>query len=343
MKQFTNNKELKETFLESIKPIFIHPNQGYAFYLRYNGLEVENCNGVLNVNEHPLENITSDSHFRLASVTKQFIACGIIRLVKSGKITFNTCVRDIFPELPDYFNKIQVINLLNHTSGILDYEDWEHEENAPQVLDHEIIDFLKETKETYFEIGSQYRYSNTAYVLLADIIEKVSGEKLDEYMKKEVFDKAHLQDTIVNYQGITQIPHRAMGHIVSKKNNELVMKDQYWCSATIGDGGIYSTVNDLKRWIDFYLSEEANFLKDTLFSKQREVEKNKNNTYYYGMGMRTVVLENGKEIYYHCGSTIGTNTIVIFSRDYDLKCIFLTNAGHTDTSFIKDAIIDLLK
>ena len=59
-------------------------------------------------------------------------------------------------------------------------------------------------------------------------------------------------------------------------------------------------------------------------------------------GSFDVVLDNGKEFYYHCGSTIGTNTIILFSKDYDIRCIFLTNLGNTDTAKIKDVITDIL-
>lgn len=325
-------------YKELVKGVVTNDNQGYALYFKYNDLEINKTNGVLNVNDNKPKQIDFDSHFRLASVTKQFIACGIIRLVEQGLLTFDTCIKDIFPILPAYFDKIKIINLLNHTSGIYDYEDWEHEDDAPQVLDPEIIDFLLTTDKTYFEIGSKYQYSNTAYVMLANIIEKVSGKKLDEFMINNVFKPAKLFDTYVNYQGITEIPNRAYGHL-ENKDGSIFMKDQYWCSATIGDGGLYSSINDLKKWIDFYLSNDALFLYDTMFKESVESSKN----YYYGMGMRIIHLDNGKKIYYHCGDTIGTDTLVLFSKDLDLKCVFLTNLGNHDTAIIKDNILELIK
>ena len=319
------------------KSVIRSDKQGYAMYFKFNDFEYSECKNVLNIDDEKKEDITLDSHFRLASVSKQFIACGIINLVLKGELSFDTCIRDLYPQFPKYFEKIKLINLLNHTSGIYDYEDWEHEEDAPQVLDREIIDFLVQTDGTYFEPGTKYQYSNTAYVLMADIIEDISGMKLAKYMEEVVFKPAGLNDTYVNYQGITKIPHRAYGHLLND-DGSIVMKDQYWCSATIGDGGLYSSINDLKKWIDFYLSDKASYLYDTMFTKQMETEKNN----YYGMGMRTVVLKNGKEFYYHCGSTIGTNTILLFSKDYDIRCIFLTNLGNTDTAKIKNVIADIL-
>lgn len=329
------------------KNVVKRDDQGYALYFRFNNEEIEKVNGLRDIN---LKNkkIDFDTHFRLASVSKQFIACGIVKLVSEGLLSFDTCVLDIFDCLPDYFKNIKVINLLNHTSGIYDYEDWEHEEDAPQVLDYQIIDFLKTTDKTYFEVGSKYQYSNTAYVLLGLIIEKISKKTLGEYIENNVFKPAGMLSSYVNYQGITNIPDRAYGHIVDKDGN-LYMKDQYWCSATIGDGGLYSSINDLKKWVDFYKSEKSAYLWPNIFSKQRrcdnlkEGEHNKyNEIYYYGMGMRTIVLENGKEIYYHCGETIGTNTLLLFSKDYDLVCLFLSNFSEVSGSTLKDNVLELI-
>ncbi len=310
----------------------IKENQGYAFYYQDNDNLIKKVNGKKEINNN--DDINYDTKFRLASVSKQFIGVGIIHLVEENKLSFNTSVLDIYNDLPNYFKNIKIINLLNHSSGIYDYEDMEHDET--QIHDEDIITFLKTTSSTYFEVGTKYRYSNTAYILLGLIIEKISGIKLDQYLKKNVFDKASLNDTLVNYEGITNISNRAYGHIII--DDKLVTKDQYWCSATIGDGGIYSTLNDLNKWID-YLLNNLEYYSNNLLSSS--IITNINNT-YYGMGVRTIIL-NDKKIYYHCGDTIGTNTLVLFSKDYNLRCIFLTNLGSIDTSIIKDNIIKLLK
>lgn len=311
--------------------IILHPDQGYAFYYYNNKEEIEEVNG-----KETLEgsnNISFNSNFRLASVTKQFIAFGIVRLINQGLLSYDTKVKELYPELPDYFNKITIKNLLNHTSGLYNYEDIPHNEDDQQIQDNDIIPFLKATKGTYFEPGTVYRYSNTAYVLLGVIITKVTGLSLGEFYDA-IFKEAGMVNSIVNYQGKTKVLNRAYGHLIDEENN-LYVKDQYWCSATIGDGGLYSCINDLKKWCK-YLNNSKEFesmripnpLKPDDFST-------------YGFGIRVVDID-GKKLYYHCGSTIGTSTLLVFSEDFDVCLIFLSNLGNVNTSGIKDNLLKLL-
>lgn len=329
----SEKKIVNERFEAITKKAIVEKNQGYAFYYRQKDIIISKTNGKLS--DEKSEDITFDTHFRLASVSKQFIAMGILTLVERKKLYFDTPVFSIFQELPNYFNKITIKHLLNHTSGIYDYEDMPHSENTEQIHDPDIIPFLKTTTKTYFEPGTTYQYSNTGYILLGLIIEKISNQKLDHYLKENVFDTAQLNDTYVNYQGITDIPKRAYGHIL--EGGEMIVKDQYWCSATIGDGGLYSTVNELNKWID-YLEKNESKLLQTMFDPYI-LPNGKNSE--YGLGMRIIKVLD-KNIYYHCGDTIGTNTILLFSPALQLRCIFLTNFGSIDTSIIKENIIQLI-
>ena len=101
-----------------LKNVIIHKEQGYALYFYNNGEVLESVNGK--VKEKNSESITFKSNFRLASVTKHFIAYGIVLLIKKGLLSYDTKISSIFTDLPNYFNKITIKNLLNHTSGIYD-------------------------------------------------------------------------------------------------------------------------------------------------------------------------------------------------------------------------------
>lgn len=306
-------------------------DQGYALYFYNNGVEYKEVNGK--VADENSADIDFDSCFRLASVSKQFIAYAIVSLIKEGKLTYDTTIKTLYNDLPDYFENITIKNLLQHTSGIYDYEDMEWNKET-QLQDEEIIDFLKSTDKTYFKPGSTYRYSNTAYILLGLIIGKVSNMEIKEYVEKNVLYAAGMNNSYVNIQGVTEIKNRSFGHVV--ENDKLVVKDQYWCSATIGDGGLYSTVNDLKKWCQF-LEKSENFKEMKIPNYINEESYNE-----YGLGIR-IINVNGKEIVYHCGSTIGTNTLVLFSKDLNICLIFLTNLNVTDTSIMKDNLVNLIK
>ena len=320
-------------FQQLTKNILIHDSQGYALFYYNNGETLEKVNGKVS-NENS-DDITFNTNFRLASVSKQFIAFSIINLIKEKKITYETNILTIFNDLPEYFKNISIKNLLNHTSGIYDYEDMEHSDNDPQVQDKDILDFLKTTNDTYFPVGTKYKYSNTAYILLGLIVEKISGTSINDYIENNVFKQAGMIKSKVNIQGVTEIENRAYGHLLDYQNN-LYVKDQYWCSATIGDGGLYSSINDLKKWCQ-YLVNTSNFKDMKVPNYISESEYN-----FYGFGIRTFEVD-GNLIHYHCGDTIGTNTLLLFSIDLNLCLIFLTNLGNINTEIMKNNLVELIK
>ena len=313
---------------ELLKDVIIDSYQGYAFYYRKKDQIIEEYSGFESVNTFtPIKDKTC---FRLASVSKQFIAFAIKTLIDEDKLSMNTTLYSLFDNMPEYTKNISVANLIYHTSGIYDYEDMDHSDE--QISDEDVLNYIRTTKDTYFEIGSKYQYSNTAYVILGLIVEKVSGKKIGEYMD-EIFTKLGMSYTKVNYQGETVFPERAYGHIYV--DGKLVEKDQYWCSATIGDGGIYSNVLDLKKWLEYisqekYLEFKQDILKPNILPNGVDSE--------YGYGIR-IKKHNGIEIVYHCGDTIGTNTIIGFIKELDIEFILLTNINGIDTSKLINNII----
>ena len=300
-----------------LKDLVIDKNQGYALYFKAGNSVIEKYNGkkIVSTNDY----INRYTNFRLASVTKQFIARAIVQLVNDGLLSYDTLLIEIYPELPECFNKVKIINMLNHTSGIPNYEDMTHGEE--QILDEDVLCYLYTIEKLYFNVGEKYQYSNTAYVLLGLIIEKtvkekLSGEKFDKYIEREIFKKVGMTNSFVNHQGTTNVINRAYGHKLL--NGEMILSDQYWCSATIGDGGFYSSIDDLIKWLQFLRKDDI--------SKQMFVPNilpnGKNSE--YGLGIR-IVEKGDVKIIYHCGETIGTNTIVGFLPDLDMEFIFLTN------------------
>lgn len=304
--------------------------QGYGFYFKSENEEVEEYSGFANINT--CEAIRENTNFRLASVTKQFIAYAIMTLVEKNKISLEDTLYDFFPNMPEYTKEITIKNLLNHTSGLLDYEDMPHyeetDENYKQVSDEEVLEFVRNTDRQYFKTGEKYQYSNTAYVLLGLIIQKVANESLEEYLRKEVFEKNGLLNTKLNLEKVTVIKPRAYGHI--EQNGKLVLKDQYWCSATLGDGGIYSSIPDLKKWLKVIEN-----LKEP-YSQMIKAHTINGISIEYGLGLRVKKLGD-MDLIYHCGDTIGTNTIIGYVKKNEkikYEFILLTNKGGKDTAIL---------
>ncbi|MCQ2428618.1 MAG: beta-lactamase family protein [Clostridia bacterium] len=312
----TSDSELADALLSGVIDDPSHP---FALLFSYNGRRTVVCRGYTGDGHGGVgDAIGTDTRFRLASVTKQLVARAVTALVFQGKMDFDDGIRTFFPSLPDVYEAVTVRMLLNHTSGIPNYEAMPDDGSGLQVVDTDVPVYLATRHKTYFTPGSDYRYSNSGFVLLGLIVEKVSGMSLSEAMKTLVFDPAGMEKTLVNIQGKTVIPKRAYGH--RTENGSVTERDQYRWSATVGDGGVYSCLEDLDLWIDDMLKNNerlsGSMLKDVMLPGGAMTG--------YGMGIR-LKKAAGKRIICHTGETIGFRSAVMFSPDIPLRLVFLTN------------------
>jgi CubicO group peptidase (beta-lactamase class C family) len=201
--------------------------------------------------------LTANTAFRLASVSKQFTAAAILTLVETGQLSLDARLSDLLPDMPDYTRRITVRHLLTHTSGLPDYEALMDEAAArggpvytptQQIDDAAVLRLLAATRAPRFAPGSQWAYSNSGYVVLGLIVAAVSGEPFGRYLDQHVFKPHRLGSTHLRVPGERPIRHRAYGHAGDPTAGWQV-SDQSSTSATGGDGGIYSTVEDLTRWL----------------------------------------------------------------------------------------------
>src|SRR5262249_40168200 len=151
------------------------------------------------------------------------------------------------PELPAYADAITVCHLLTHTSGLLDYEDLIPDGTTKQVHDIDALHLLANQTTTYFPPGTQYRYSNTGYAFLALIVERVSGQRFAEFLRTHIFEPAGMKNTVAFEEGISTVSNRSFGY--SRDGSSWKRTDQSLTSAVLGDGGIYTSVDDLVHWI----------------------------------------------------------------------------------------------
>jgi CubicO group peptidase (beta-lactamase class C family) len=199
---------------------------------------------------HPID---SKTNFRLASFTKQFTAACVMLLVHDGKLHYDDHLTDIFPEFPAYGKSITVRNLLNHTSGLQDYGDLmmkqypnTPEEKVPQILDAGVLKLLEQQTGGEFAPGTKWEYSNSGYAVLAMIVEKASGQPFGQFLRDRIFVPLKMTHTLAYEKGKNEVPHRAYGH--TKEKGVWHETDQSPTSAVLGDGGIYSSLDDLAKW-----------------------------------------------------------------------------------------------
>jgi CubicO group peptidase (beta-lactamase class C family) len=235
-------------------PVADAKSPGVAVLVRKDGRIVfERGYGVRDL--RTLAKIDARTNFRLASCTKPFTAMAIMLLVHDGKLRYEDKLTDVFPDFPAYGQTITIRNLLNQTSGLQDYESlMEQREHATsllwseqdQIQDADVLNLLEQHSGTQFAPGSKWAYSNSGYVVLGLVVAKVSGKPFGQFLHERIFAPLKMDQTIAYQKGKNQISDRAFGH--SKETNAWKQMDQSSTSATLGDGGVYSSLNDLAKW-----------------------------------------------------------------------------------------------
>lgn len=284
--------------------------------------------------------VTDSTDFRLASVTKQFTAMCVLQLIEKGQLKFETTLTDIFPDFPTYGKEITIKNILQHTSGLVDYESLIADTVTVQVKDKDVLKMMMSIDSVYFAPGEQHRYSNTGYALLTQVIEKVTGMPFRDYLKENIFNRLGMKNTLAYEKGINTVPNRAYGYTI--KDRKVERTDQSITSAVLGDGGIYSNLKDLLKWDQSLYNDEliSKSLLEKAFTKG---VLNSGEEFNYGFGWR---LETYKElkIIYHTGSTRGFRNIIYRIPEKNFTAIILTNRdadGEYMTLNLAHKIVDL--
>lgn len=281
--------------------------------------------------------IDTHTNFRLASVTKQFTATAIMLLVKDGKLHYEDTLTQIFPDFPAYGQKITIRNLLNHTGGFLDYGELmakkyagKEREEIPQITDAGVLEMMKEQTTTKFEPGTKWEYSNGGYCVLAMVVQKVSGKPFGDFLHDRIFAPLKMNSTLAYEYGKNEVPNRAYGY--TKDVGVWLETDQSTTSATLGDGAVYTSVDDMIKWDDALwnhtlLSEEEMrpAITPVKLTGQGEMPKMRNGTpYSYGFGW-FLTPYRGHEQMSHTGGTVGFRIIIERFPAEKLTIVILSN------------------
>ncbi len=323
---------------------------GAAVLVVYKGKPVfERGYGVTDLRTmHPID---TQTNFRLASFTKQFTAACIMLLVRDGKLHYDDHLSDLFPEFPAYGKPITVRNLLNHTSGLPDYEDIlmkqypnTPEEKIPQTRDAGVLKLLEEQSAGKFPPGSKWEYSNSGYAVLAMIVEKVSGKPFGQFLHDRIFVPIKMNETLAYENGKNEVPHRAYGH--TKKDDGWQQTDQSPTSAVLGDGGIYSSIDDLAKW-DRALREHTLLSEAEMQPALTPVQSmggaektSEGANKSYGFGWFLDPYKKHKRMS-HDGETIGFRTTIQRFPGDDLTVIVLANRTDVNPEELALKVADL--
>ena len=303
------------------------------------------------------QKIQANTNFRLASFTKQFTAACVMLLARDGKLHYDDHLTDFFPEFPEYGKSITVRNLLNHTSGLPDYGELLMKqyantppEKVPQILDAGVLKLLELQTSGEFPTGTKWEYSNSGYAVLAMIVEKVSGKPFGQFLQERIFAPLKMTNTIAYEKGKNEVPHRAYGHSrvedKGKSDGGWQETDQSPTSAVLGDGGIYSSLDDLARWDralrDHTLLSAAE-MQPALTPVQvsggpAKPEEGPAPAYGFGWFLDPY---HGHKRMSHDGGTIGFRTTIQRFNDDDLTIIVLANRTDINPEELALKVADL--
>jgi CubicO group peptidase (beta-lactamase class C family) len=269
--------------------------------------------------------VTPRTNFRLASVSKQFTARAIEILAERGALSLDDPVTRFLPSLPLYARQITIRQMLTHTSGLLDYEDLIPATATEQLSDLDVLHMIEKTDHTEFPPGTKYRYSNTAYVFLGLVAAKASGMSFPTFLKSAIFEPLGMRDTVMHVEGDDTIAHRAYGH--TRKDGAWIRRDQSVTSATLGDGGIYSSIDDLAKW-----DAAVRLPAVTVATDKPDVR--------YGFGW-AFSEHHGRRTQYHTGETTSFRNAIVRFPDDKLTVVILTNRDDPPPYKTALAIADL--
>ena len=311
--------------------------KGIVLYKRWFGL------GHFERNER--DSLVEDSKFQLASLSKTFTAVGTLKLVEAGTLKLEDSVQKFYPDFP--YRGITIRELLSHRSGLPNYayafDDSMrvnfYKKEKPYPTNATIMHWfatVKPTPKPYNVPGRGFSYSNTNYMVLASIIEKVSGQSYEAFITKNIFEPLGMRHTFVattKHAALNE--HRTAGY----QWNRRLPKDYY--DDVVGDKGIYSTTGDLFRWYRA-LNGDCLLKKQTLAEAFVPRSFERKGTKNYGYGFRMLLDGfNKPEYIYHSGWWKGYNTMFWFSPKDEYVIIILSNRYNKSVYQIKE-LVDVL-
>lgn len=263
--------------------------------------------------------MTDSTAMHIASSGKTFTGMATLRLVQENKLSLTDPLEKFFPEFP--YSGITVQMLLNHRSGLPNYVyfvpsgKWDKKKYATNA---DVLDILYTEKPSrLFKPGTRFTYCNTNYVLLALIIEKVTGEAFPDYMRTKYFDPLGMKHTYVFTMKDSAMATPSYTATGTRWNYDCV-------EGTYGDKNLYTTPQDLLKWDQAFYTEQIirKSLQDSAFTPYSLERPSVHN---YGLGWRLLMLPNGKKVIYHNGRWHGFNAAFARLTDEHATIIILGN------------------
>ena len=297
----------------------------------------ENYLGIANM-EHQV-NIDKNTRFNIASNAKQFTALSILKLADQGKISLEDDIRKYVPGIyKNIKDPITINQLINHTSGIRDYCDlialtggawWQ------EFIDNDdVIEMMEDQVDLNFKPGTDYTYSNTNYILLAEVVKKVTEQKFRDYTKT-MFEELGMPDTKFQSHYAEIIPNRARPY-----GNWGVWRDEPTITEVHGDGALYTTLRDQLQWEKIVQANDGKLIsKDLLNKSQSPIDNSFSETYGYGLEFRSL---DGLDYKFHDGVTSAYSATFLRFPTKGMSIVVMGNSRNVPANYIAWQIANLV-
>ncbi|MFL5347105.1 MAG: serine hydrolase [Hyalangium sp.] len=280
--------------------------------------------------------IEPDTAFLLGSVTKQFTAMAVMMLAERGKLKYDDPLSKFFPEFPPYAQKITVSHLLHHTAGFPEYEDlflesgkldkdYPRSAKTPrssfEPISRDALAILARVKAPRFAPGEQYEYSNSNYVILAQLVEKVSGQSFAQFLRQNIFQPLGMNRTLLYDETRPKVQNVATSYTLEHGVYRDI--DYTPLNAIYGEDNIFTTVEDMSKW-DQALYTEKLVKAATLQAAFTPGKLNNGNAIGYGFGWKLKELL-GLHAVAHGGAWVGFRTQILRFPDQHFTVVVLGN------------------
>ncbi|MEJ5962119.1 serine hydrolase domain-containing protein [Pedobacter immunditicola] len=280
------------------------------------------------------DSLKINSQFELASITKTFTGVAIMQLIEKGKLSLKDDVKKFYPNFP--YEGINIKLLLTHRSGMMNYvyfTDGIWKDKKKPMSNQDVMSLIAEHKPPrYAKPDTRFHYNNSNYMVLAAIIEKVTGTTYADYMMEHVFKPAGMKNTHVYSTTVyPKIPVDVVGHDRSWRYSVV----QNFLDGPVGDKGIYSTLHDMVLY-DNALRKGRLLSKASLDSSYTGYNKPVNGHFNYGYGWRVFDGDKGGKVVYHTGWWHGFRHIYVRDLDKKIVVMFLGNLTNGSLMHLDD-------
>ncbi|MDT8321391.1 MAG: serine hydrolase domain-containing protein [Xanthomonadales bacterium] len=294
--------------------------------------------GMANL-EHDIP-LSSRSVFRIGSTSKQFTAAAVALLAEEGELSLDDSLRRHFPEFPDWADEIIIRQLIHHSSGLRDYltlaELAGRGGDADSYSDEWVLELLSRQQALNFPPGSSYLYSNSGYLLLAHLVQRVSGKSLREYSAGRIFGPLGMGDSHFHDDHTHIVPHRAAGYAPTHDGFRISMTTL----DMVGDGGVYTTVDDLLAWDrNFYDNRLGRGGAELIRQLTTPGKLNSGEPLDYAFGLR-VRDYRGLPTVSHGGAFVGFRAEMLRFPEQAFSVVALCNRADADPGALARAVAD---